>query len=305
MGERDRHRKGGEEKALSAADKNIGNKPNSSHNSTQGTANTNTTANLEEISMHSPPKRSKTNQNEKHEEKKRDISREFDLNNIRSVVIIDDMPSSQDQQSSGKVAEDDFADFVTVKSKKQQREQRDRAREEEKKKLKIEQKKEAALINNKLQKERQANNRNNRESVQPKEQQQQANQQQKTTKSATEVSSTPPSTPSTDNNTVVVTTSATTTTAVVSVAPMASSAQGSNAAMAAIGGWEPAQSLMRTSQHTATTEQNKPIVTNVNAWQRPLSLTTVSSAPDPRAVGTGKPSSSQTNSIKVRRILHS
>jgi len=305
LGERDKHRKGGEEKALSAADKNIGNKFNSSQNSTQGTANTNTTANLEEISMHSPPKRSKTNPNEKREEKKRDISREFDLNNIRSVVIIDDMPSSRDQQPGGeKVVEDDFADFVTVKSKKQQREQRDRAREEEKKKLKIEQKKEATLANNKLQKERQTSNRNNRsEATQPKEQQQQQpqmNQPTKVTKSATEIPSPAPSTE--HNNPATLTTNTATTATVVLIPPVTPSALASNAAMAAIGGWEPAQSLMRTSQHAVIPEQNKPIVTNVNAWQRPLSLTTVSSAPDPRAVGTGKPSSSQANSIKVKTI---
>lgn len=262
-----------EGKTLPAADENIGESGNS-----QITTGSST---LEEISVHSPPKKIKT-QEKPRDEKKRDISREFDLNNIASVVCIDDMPSSD--QQAGKHLDDDG--FVTVTSKKQQREARDRQREEEKKKLKIEQKKEAFAAN-KLQKERRKEA--------PKE----------TVVAAKATKPVPaeniPVSGSVEQTTVIpCTTVVSVSTTVTTVASQAAPA--SNAAMAAIGGWEPAQSLMRTSQ--LASDQGKPptsSTTNVNAWQRPLSLsaTTTSEGPDPRAVGTGKPSSSQSAIMKV------
>lgn len=220
-------------------------------------------ANLDDISAHSPPKKVKPAV-EKKEDKKRDISREFDLNNIRSVVCIDDMASTSDQQKS---TEEDG--FVTVTSRKQQKELRDRQREEEKRKLLLEQKKEAQ----KAQKAKKEANKN----------------------SAHQPSKGKP-VPFADASISAVgvdqVTIASPPTAPVSIpAPPAS-----NVAMAAMGVWEPAQYLTRSQQSVSisgsdTSKQSmQTSASTVNAWQRPLTLTD-SSMPDPRAVGTGKPSS--------------
>lgn len=262
VGEKDVLRKGGEN-TLPAAEENIGSKNNVLQSATT----------IEENSTHSPPKKSKTVA-EKREEKKRDISREFDLNNIASVVCIDDMLTIQEQLTD-KASDDGF---VMVTSKKHQKEQRDRAREEEKKK----QKKEANIAANKQQKDRTTGNR--RETSKDQTNTSKGNKQ--TTEATVPTSS--------NDQLSAVSTSVSTSVTISTTTTVAAPA--SNAAMAAIGGWEPAQSLMRTSQSSAL-EPNKSIVTNVNAWQRPLTL--ASSAPDPRAVGTGKPSSSQASSLKA------
>ena len=251
-----------DDKALSAADKSES-KTTEVHMKFKPEQFVKSSSNLEEISEHSPPKKSKP-----LTEKKRDISREFDLSNIASVVCIDDINTDFDQSNKSK--EEDG--FVIVTSKKHQKELRDRQREEEKRKILLEQKREAAAAN-KAQKAARKESQKNAALNAPK-----------------------PALPFTD---------APISSATIEQVPVCTTAVGtpptqpiaSNAAMAAIGAWEPAQSLMRTSQQinpTSNVEQVKTsLASSVNAWQRPLSLSApVTSMPDPRAVGTGKPSSS-------------
>lgn len=232
--------------------------------------------NLEDISAHSPPKKSKPLP-EKREEKKRDIALEYDLNNIRSVVCIDDFETTEDHSKT--TWEDDG--FVTVTSKKQQKELREaekKKREEEKKKLYYEQKREAQkAVRNNSHKNSAASN----------------------VRTKAVVSSDPPVSIVSPEQTVV------------SSAPVHSQvsapAPASNAAMAAIGVWEPAQSLMKSHSSTNTSADGKTIpapVSNVNAWQRPLTLNASSGGmPDPRAVGTGKPSSSHSGMISKAALV--
>ncbi len=99
-----------------------------------------------------------------------------------------------------------------------------------------------------------------------------------------------------------------------------SQSQASNAAMAAVGGWEPAQALLRGVQSVATTDNVEVSKSTtipappptMNAWKRPLSFasslagttTTTShtaphSVPDPKAVGTGKPNSSPAKQVGI------
>lgn len=274
MGDLGKQRKSREENASSAADKNTSNNKSLS---TQKDEN-----NTDDVMMHSPPKKVKSQ--EKREEKKRDISREFDLNNIRSVVVIDDIPNTQqDQSAKNSISEDDG--FTMVTSKKQLREQRDRAREEEKKKQKTEQKKEQQAAKDAAKNKERQQTAANRKEGQTKE-----NKPPATT--------TPTTKPSSETSSQATTPVTSVSTSVTSKASTTTVSSGSNAAMAAIGGWEPAQSLMRTSQPPVTitpSEATKLPISNVNAWQRPLTLNAVASVPDPRAVGTGKPSSSQTS----------
>ena len=226
--------------------------------------------NIPETTSHAPQKKQKTNV-EKKEEKKRDITREYDLNNIAGVVCVDNLPTNKS------VSDDDG--FVTVTSKKQQKEMRGKQREEEKRKL-IEQQKREAIAAQKAQRAQKASQK---AQIAPKIKQ-------------VPFADAPISSAVTEQIGMPSTSGPTNTATSTTV-----TAPASNAAMAAIGAWEPAQSLMRNAQVTST-EVNQSSLTassSVNAWHRPLSLTTVSPLPDPRAVGTGKPSSSHTIMNKV------
>ena len=226
--------------------------------------------NIPETTSHAPQKKQKTNV-EKKEEKKRDITREYDLNNIAGVVCVDNLPTNKS------VSDDDG--FVTVTSKKQQKEMRGKQREEEKRKL-IEQQKREAIAAQKAQK---AQKISQKTQVAPKTKQ-------------VPFADAPISGAVTEQIGMPSTSGPTNTATSTTV-----TAPASNAAMAAIGAWEPAQSLMRNAQVTSTEVNQSSLAasSSVNAWQRPLSLTTVSPLPDPRAVGTGKPSSSHTIMSKV------
>ena len=229
--------------------------------------------NIPEATSHAPQKKQKTNV-EKKEEKKRDITREYDLNNIAGVVCVDNLPTNKS------VSDDDG--FVTVTSKKQQKEMRGKQREEEKRKL-IEQQKREAIAAQKAQKAQKASQKTQ---VAPKTKQ-------------VPFADAPISNAVTEQIGMPSTSGPTNTATSTTV-----TAPASNAAMAAIGAWEPAQSLMRNAQVTSTEVNQSSLAasSSVNAWQRPLSLTTVSPLPDPRAVGTGKPSSSHTIMSKVSNI---
>ena len=229
--------------------------------------------NIPGTTSHAPQKKQKTNV-EKKEEKKRDITREYDLNNIAGVVCVDNLPTNKS------VSDDDG--FVTVTSKKQQKEMRGKQREEEKRKL-IEQQKREAIAAQKAQKAQKASQKTQ---VAPKTKQ-------------VPFADAPISNAVTEQIGMPSTSGPTNTATSTTV-----TAPASNAAMAAIGAWEPAQSLMRNAQVTSTEVNQSSLAasSSVNAWQRPLSLTTVSPLPDPRAVGTGKPSSSHTIMSKVSNI---
>ncbi|XP_065647703.1 uncharacterized protein LOC100215593 isoform X4 [Hydra vulgaris] len=218
---------------------------------------------LEDISVNSPSKKNKP------VEKKRDIRKEFDLSNIASVVCIDDMKCFD--SISQKSTDDDG--FVKVISKKHQKKLRDKCREEEKQKFLLEQKKEASKAQKLARKEKIT-----------------------TKKTSTQISETSTLVREQIPTSTHVTSLPTTTVAQVSQ-PVTSNLQDM------MGVWEPAQSLMRTSQSSSLSEQiSSSVSVSSNAWQRPLTLTS-SLLPDPRAVGTGKPSSAP-GVIKVT-VMHS
>nr|XP_047135478.1 protein PRRC2C isoform X3 [Hydra vulgaris] len=220
-------------------------------------------SNLEDISANSPSKKNKP------VEKKRDIRKEFDLSNIASVVCIDDMKCFD--SISQKSTDDDG--FVKVISKKHQKKLRDKCREEEKQKFLLEQKKEASKAQKLARKEK----------VTTKKTSTQISETTTLIREQIPISTHVPSLP---------------TTTVTQVSqPATSNLQDM------MGVWEPAQSLMRTSQSNSLSEQiSSSVSVSSNAWQRPLTLTS-SLLPDPRAVGTGKPSSAP-GVIKVT-VMHS
>ena len=199
-------------------------------------------------------------------EKKRDIRREFDLSNIASVVCIDDMKNFD--SISIKSTEDDG--FVKVTSKKHQKELRDKYREEEKRKVLLEQKKEANKALKLARKEKVAL----KKAIAPI-----------------------PEVPASVSEQLSI--SAHIPLPVTSVTPISQPVTSNLHDM--MGVWEPAQSLMRTSQSNPLSDQiSSAGSVSSNAWQRPLTLTSTSaSLPDPRAVGTGKPVSVP-GAIKVK-----
>lgn len=243
---------------------------------------------LDDLSSHSPPKKSK---NEKREEPKREIHKEFDLNNIASVVCIDNMKVGVEQVIDPLEEEG----FVTVTSKKQQKEKRDREREEAKKKLLLEQKQEqqAASAANKAAKKAASAASAQTANAAAVAATPTAPVTAKAKPAPPVFSEAPASTPTSEQ--MPITSNAST--PVVST-PVAQTSNTNNVAMAAFGVWEPAQSLMRTSQQNGgemvKTSLAGTISGGINAWQRPLSISAPSAevppVPDPRAVGTGKPS---------------
>ena len=210
---------------------------------------------------------------------KPDILRQFDVNNIASVVCIDDIPqNSENGENLSQAGENDG--FVEVLGRKGLRERQ----KEEKKKLQEEMSAKAAKKNAVEAKE--TGSKPGR-AVKVVEQ-----PSQRVAQNFSQVTSQSP---------------------ITSV----SQSQASNAAMAAVGGWEPAQALLRGVQMVTQTEvldgskapqgSTQP---TMNAWKRPLSFapslanSTVTSsngdkvpAPDPKAVGTGKPNSSPAKQV--------
>lgn len=126
--------------------------------------------NLEEISTQSPPKKSK-HQMEKREDRKNEIYKEYDLNNIASVVCIDNIKVGIEQMSEALEEEG----FVTVTSKKQQKEKREKEREEIKRRLLMEQQQQQLLQQQQQQPQQQSQQK---QQHQQQLQQQQLQQQQ-------------------------------------------------------------------------------------------------------------------------------
>lgn len=216
---------------------------------------------------------------------KPDILRQFDVNNIASVVCIDDMPQNTENAGASSQTEEDDG-FVQVTSRKAQKFLREKQKEEEKRKLQEEMNVKTAKRN--------AND--GREST---------NKPGRSFKFV-------------DHNQQRVTQTVTQATSQAAVTTVSQS-QTSNAAMAAVGGWEPAQALLRGVQMVTPTENLEAGKTpgapapppTMNAWKRPLSfaaslasatVTTsngAQSVPDPKAVGTGKPNSSPAKQVII------
>ena len=212
-----------------------------------------------------------------------DILRQFDVNNIASVVCIDDMPQNCENVETLSQTEDDG--FVQVTSRKAQKVMRERQKEEEKRKL-----------------------------------HEFSSKSTKKSSSDSKEAVTKPGKPSkfADHNSQRVTQNYAQSSGQVTV-PTVTQSQTSNAAMAAVGGWEPAQALLRGVQSAMPvdnlSESGKSVAIpapppSMNAWVRPLSFasslastTTTNShstqplLPDPKAVGTGKPNSSPAKQV--------
>ena len=208
---------------------------------------------------------------------KQEFLRQFDVNNIASVVCVDDMP-----QNDGE-GEDGFVEVCNRKKQKARNTEKVRQKEEEKKKLH----EDLSVKSSK------------RNAGDPKEASNKANRHTKVVEQHAQrpTQSFSPVTSQTQMTTV-------------------SQSQTSNAAMAAVGGWEPAQALLRGVQIVSQVESldgSKPVAgptqPPINAWKRPLSFAaslssssvtssvSQTSAPDPKAVGTGKPNASPAKQV--------
>ena len=216
---------------------------------------------------------------------KPDILRQYDVNNIASVVCIDDMPQNIENAGASSQTEEDDG-FVQVTSRKAQKFLREKQKEEEKRKLQEEMNVKTAKRN--------ANDGRDSTNKPGRAFKFVDHNQQRVTQTVTQ---------------------ATSQAAVTTV----SQSQTSNAAMAAVGGWEPAQALLRGVQMVTPTENLEAGKTagapapppTMNAWKRPLSfaaslasatVTTsngAQSVPDPKAVGTGKPNSSPAKQVII------
>lgn len=214
---------------------------------------------------------------------KTDFLRQFDVNNIASVVCIDDMPQNTENADTVLQSEEDDG-FVEVCSRKKQKVLREIQKEEEKKKLQ----EELSIKSTKRNMGDAKESSNKAKHFKIVDQHAQRTQQ-----SFSPVSSQTPITSS------------------------ASQSQTSNAAMAAVGGWEPAQALLRGVQIVSQAENldgtkssSGAAQSPLNAWKRPLSFAaslssssvtassgTLASAPDPKAVGTGKPNTSPAKQV--------
>ena len=212
---------------------------------------------------------------------KQEFLRQFDVNNIASVVCVDDMP-----QNDGE-GEDGFVEVCNRKKHKARNTEKVRLKEEEKKKLQED------------------------SSVKPN----------KRNAADTKEASGKPSRPVkiVEQHTQRPTQSFSPMTSQTQIASVSQS-QASNAAMAAVGGWEPAQSLLRGVQMVSQVESldgSKPVSgptqPPINAWKRPLNFAaslsgssgsgTQASAPDPKAVGTGKPNASPAKQVATIFIV--
>ena len=198
---------------------------------------------------------------------KPDILRQFDVNNIASVVCIDDMPQNSENAENLSQAEEDDG-FVEVCSRKKQKVLREIQKEEEKKKLQEE-------LNVKSSK--------------------------RIIGDAKEAASKSRHFKAVEQHTQRVTQSFSPVTSQTQITSVSQS-QTSNAAMAAVGGWEPAQALLRGVQMVSQVEildgskaVPGPTQPPMNAWKRPLSF--AAQAPDPKAVGTGKPNTSPAKQV--------
>lgn len=208
---------------------------------------------------------------------KQEFLRQFDVNNIASVVCVDDMP-----QNDGE-GEDGFVEVCNRKKQKARNTEKVRQKEEEKKKLQED------------------------SSVKPNK---------RNVTDTKETSGKPPRPVKVvDQHTQRATQSFSPVTSQTQLASVSQS-QASNAAMAAVGGWEPAQALLRGVQMVSQVESldgSKPVSgpsqPPINAWKRPLNFAASLSgspgsgiqapAPDPKAVGTGKPNASPAKQLPL------
>ena len=208
---------------------------------------------------------------------KQEFLRQYDVNNIASVVCVDDMP-----QNDGE-GEDGFVEVCNRKKQKARNTEKVRQKEEEKKKL-----------------QEDSNVKSSKRTA--------GDAKEASAKSSRQVKAV-------EQHTQRVTQSFSPVTCQTQLTSVSQS-QASNAAMAAVGGWEPAQALLRGVQMVSQVENldvSKPVPgptqPPINAWKRPLSFaaslssSSVTSsgiqapAPDPKAVGTGKPNASPAKQV--------
>ena len=210
---------------------------------------------------------------------KQEFLRQYDVNNIASVVCVDDM-----LQNDGE-GEDGFVEVCNRKKQKARNTEKVRQKEEEKKKL-----------------QEDSNIKSSKRTA--------GDAKEASTKSSRQVKAV-------EQHTQRVTQSFSPVTCQTQLTSVSQS-QASNAAMAAVGGWEPAQALLRGVQISSQVESldgSKPVSgptqPPINAWKRPLSFaaslssSSVTSsgiqapAPDPKAVGTGKPNASPAKQVGI------